>query len=150
MYAGDNADNLVNNHTEGDAKCGPNAWITSGSKLGVGSWTGNARVDPTNWAVVYGILYPYNTGYKIYHCPADLSTVNGEPYNLRSRSVSMSVGMNWVDSSEATPTNGSFVKLTQATDGPRRLHPIMIPPTAVIEVRSSKFSVRRSAFEFST
>ncbi|MGD0261123.1 MAG: prepilin-type N-terminal cleavage/methylation domain-containing protein [Verrucomicrobiota bacterium] len=113
MYAGDNADNLVNNHTEGDAKCGPNAWITSGSKLGVGSWTGNARVDPTNWAVVYGILYPYNTGYKIYHCPADLSTVNGEPYNLRSRSVSMSVGMNWVDSSEATPTNGSFVKLTQ-------------------------------------
>jgi hypothetical protein len=41
-------------------------------------------------------------------------------------------------------------KIPQATDGPRRLHPIMIPPTAVIEVRSSKFSVRRSAFEFST
>jgi prepilin-type N-terminal cleavage/methylation domain-containing protein/prepilin-type processing-associated H-X9-DG protein len=113
MYAGDNADNLVDNHTQGDADCGPNAWITSGSKLGVGSWTGNARVDATNWAIVYGILYPYNTSYKIYHCPADLSTVNGQPSLQRFRSVSMSVGMNWVDDSAATPVNGSFVKLTQ-------------------------------------
>ena len=113
MYAGDNADALVNNHTAGNAGCGPNAWITSGSKLGVGSWTGNARTDPTNWAIVYGVLYPYNTSYKIYHCPADLSTVNGEPSNVRSRSVSISVGMNWEDSSEAPPVNGSFVKMTQ-------------------------------------
>jgi prepilin-type N-terminal cleavage/methylation domain-containing protein/prepilin-type processing-associated H-X9-DG protein len=112
MYAGDNADNLINNHTAGNADCGPNAWITSGSKLGVGSWTGNARVDSTNWAVVYGILYPYNTSFKIYHCPADLSTVNGQPSNVRSRSVSMSVGMNWEDG-ESAPANGSFTKMTQ-------------------------------------
>jgi len=113
MYAGDNADYLVNNHTLGNASCGPNAWITGGSKLGVGTWTGNARTDPTNFAIVYGILYPYNTGYKIYHCPEDRSTVNGQPANVRSRSVAMSVGMNWVDGSEAPPDNGSFVKLTQ-------------------------------------
>jgi len=113
MYSSDNQDALVNNHTMGNADCGPNAWITSGSKLGVGTWTGNARVDATNWAIVYGILYPYNTSYKIYHCPADQSTVNGLPTVLRSRSVSMSVGMNWVDSSEAPPSNGSFFKLNQ-------------------------------------
>jgi prepilin-type N-terminal cleavage/methylation domain-containing protein/prepilin-type processing-associated H-X9-DG protein len=113
MYAGDNSDALVNNHTAGNASCGPNAWITGGSKLGFGTWTGNARTDPTNWAIVFGVLYPYNTSYKIYHCPADLSTVNGQPSNVRSRSVSMSVGMNWEDSSEAPPANGSLVKLTQ-------------------------------------
>ncbi len=113
MYATDNADYLVNNHTKGNASCGPNAWITGGSKLGVGTWTGNARTDPTNFAIIYGILYPYNTSYKIYHCPEDRSTVNGLSGVLRSRSVAMSVGMNWEDSSEAPPANGSFVKLTQ-------------------------------------
>ena len=112
MYATDNSDYLVNNHTLGNASCGPNAWITGGSKLGVGTWTGNARTDPTNFAIVYGILYPYNTSYKIYHCPEDRSTVNGMPTVLRSRSVSMSVGMNWEDSSEAPPANGSFYKLS--------------------------------------
>jgi prepilin-type N-terminal cleavage/methylation domain-containing protein/prepilin-type processing-associated H-X9-DG protein len=112
MYSGDNNDYLVNNHTQGNADCGPNAWITSGNKLGVGSWTGNARVDPTNFAVVYGTLYPYNTSFKIYHCPADRATVNGQPGILRSRSVSMSVGMNWEDSSEAPPSNGSFYKMS--------------------------------------
>jgi prepilin-type N-terminal cleavage/methylation domain-containing protein/prepilin-type processing-associated H-X9-DG protein len=113
MYSGDNNDYLVNNHTAGNASCGPNAWITGGSKLGVGSWTGNARSDPTNFAIVYGTLYPYNTSYKIYHCPADKSTVNGQPGILRSRSVSMSVGMNWQDSNEAPPTNGCFYKMSQ-------------------------------------
>jgi prepilin-type N-terminal cleavage/methylation domain-containing protein/prepilin-type processing-associated H-X9-DG protein len=113
MYASDNTDNLVNNHTAGNASCGPNAWITGGSKLGLGTWTGNPRTDPTNWAIVFGTLYQYNTSFKIYHCPEDRSTVNGQPSNVRSRSVSMSVGMNWVDSSEAPPANGSFVKMTQ-------------------------------------
>jgi prepilin-type N-terminal cleavage/methylation domain-containing protein/prepilin-type processing-associated H-X9-DG protein len=112
MYSGDNQDYLVNNHTAGNADCGPNAWVTSGNKLGVGTWTGNARVDATNFALVYGILYPYNTSYKIYHCPADQSKVNGQPGIQRFRSVSMSTGINWVDSSEAPPSNGSFYKMT--------------------------------------
>ena len=113
MYCGDNLDNVVNNHTLGNSSCGPNAWMTGGSKLGIGTWTGNARTDPTNFALVFGVLYSYNANYKIYHCPADRSTVNGMPGVLRSRSVSMSTGMNWIDSSEAQPDNGSFLKLTQ-------------------------------------
>ncbi len=111
MYAGDNGDFIVNNHTMGNAGCGPNAWITSGNKLGVGTWTGNARVDATNWSIVYGVLYPYNSNFKIYHCPADKSTVSGQPGTLRFRSVSMSVGMNWTDNNESNPTNGSFIRL---------------------------------------
>jgi prepilin-type N-terminal cleavage/methylation domain-containing protein/prepilin-type processing-associated H-X9-DG protein len=113
MYATDNSDYLVNNRTKGNASCGPNAWVTGGSKLGVGTWTGNPCVDTTNYAIVYGTLFSYNTSVQIYHCPADRSTVFGHPEIVRSRSVSMSVGMNWVDSSEAPPPNGSFYKLAQ-------------------------------------
>lgn len=113
MYAGDNQDKLVNNHTMGNAGCGPYAWISSGQKLGLGNWTGNARTDPTNWAIVFGLLYPYNGSPGIYHCPADNSAVNGNPAVRRSRSVSMSTGMNWVDENNYNPTNGSFFRLTQ-------------------------------------
>ncbi|PYJ07437.1 MAG: hypothetical protein DME25_03785, partial [Verrucomicrobia bacterium] len=113
MYSGDSHDRLVNNHTLGNDSCGPNAWITGGSKPGVGSWTGNARTDPTNFTIIYGILYPYNANFNIYHCPADHSWVNGRPSTLRSRSYSMSTGMNWIDSNENDPNNGSFIKLNQ-------------------------------------
>ncbi len=111
MYAGDAQDRLVNNHTAGNAACGPYAWITSGQKLGLGNWSGNARVDPTNWAIVFGLLYAYNGNPGIYHCPADRSPVDGTLALPRSRSVSMSTGMNWVDESNSDPSNGSYVKL---------------------------------------
>ena len=113
MYASDNRDFLVNNHTAGNQGCGPFAWMSEGQKLGLGNWTGNARTDPTNWAIVFGILYQYNGNPGIYHCPADHSHINGNPAILRSRSVSMSTGMNWVDSSNPDPTNGSFVRMSQ-------------------------------------
>jgi prepilin-type N-terminal cleavage/methylation domain-containing protein/prepilin-type processing-associated H-X9-DG protein len=111
MYAGDYQDRLVNNHTQGNADCGPYAWITSGQILGLGNWSGNARTDATNWAIAFGLLYVFNGNAAIYHCPADTAHVNGGSV-LRSRSVSMSTGMNWVDTSNINPTNGSFVRLT--------------------------------------
>ncbi|MFO1487055.1 MAG: prepilin-type N-terminal cleavage/methylation domain-containing protein [Verrucomicrobiota bacterium] len=117
IYTGDSQDRLVNNHTAGNANCGPNAWITSGSIFGVGAWTGNAREDATDLAVTKGVLYPFNSNAKIYHCPADTATVNARPGLVRFRSVSMSTGMNWVDHSigspDTDPTSGSFLKLTQ-------------------------------------
>ncbi len=120
MYSGDFQDRLVNNHTAGNAGCGPNAWITSGNMLGVGSWTGNARTDPTNWAIINGKLYPFNANFRIYHCPADSSRAAGGQ-SIRARSYSMSIGMNWVDSSEKEPENGSFTRLTGiANPGPTK------------------------------
>ena len=97
MYAGDNKDAVVNNESNGNAACGPKAWINAGSKLGLGSWTGNARLDPTDWALRYGVLFQYNTSTKIYRCPADHSTVYGTKGTNRFRSYSITTGMNWAD-----------------------------------------------------
>ena len=45
-----------------------------------------------------GLLYPYNTSTAIYHCPADMSTIedaNGNPLpQLRTRSYNMSQSVN--------------------------------------------------------
>ncbi len=111
MYSTDNRDQLVNNWSFSNQDCGPNAWVTSGGQLGLGTWTGNARIDPNDWAITHGLLYDFNKSSKIYHCPADRSTVNGLPTVLRSRSVGMSTGMNWTASPTIPPTN-SFTKLT--------------------------------------
>jgi prepilin-type N-terminal cleavage/methylation domain-containing protein/prepilin-type processing-associated H-X9-DG protein len=111
MYAGDNKDYLVNNHTSGNADCGASAWITSGSQLGVATWTGNARIDTNTFAITKGVLYPYNTSVGIYVCPADMSHCDGFAGIPRNRSYSMSTGMCWADENNAE-TNGSFVKMS--------------------------------------
>src|ERR1035437_6473012 len=114
MYAGDNQDRIVNNHTQGNAACGPNAWIKSGG-VGLFSYTGNARQDQNDLAIVNGVLYAFNASSKIYHCPSDQTTVNGSTSITRTRSYSMSTGMNWINYSgsgaDVDPTGGSFLKL---------------------------------------
>ncbi|PWU15141.1 MAG: prepilin-type cleavage/methylation domain-containing protein [Verrucomicrobia bacterium] len=137
MYSGDNQENLVNNHTLGNADCGTHAWITSGTALGIGSWTGNARVDAVNLALVNGLLYPYNANYKIYHCAADRAWVNANPATIRWRSYSMSVGMNWIDGTDNIPNNGSFVKVSDI------LRPL--PSRAVVFLDEAENSIDNNA-----
>ncbi len=96
MYAGDNSDKLVNNYTA-SLDCGANAWVRKGP-----TWSGNARTDTTNLAILNGELYQYNQSAAIYHCPADKSTV-GASGVIRSRSYSMSTGVNWT--TDGQPVN---------------------------------------------
>lgn len=96
MYSGDNNDRLVNNDSPSNAQCGPNAWVSSGSKLGLGTWTGNARLDPTNFAITFGPLFAYNGNAGIYHCPSDLTTVYPSRV-ARTRSMSICTGVGWHD-----------------------------------------------------
>ncbi len=104
MYSGDNNGQLVNNYTKGNAACGSAAWVTGGSILGVGTWTGNAQTDPTNYAIIYGKLFDYNKSVAIYRCPADLSVITSTKA-LRFRSYSMSTGVNWInEGSPGEPT----------------------------------------------
>ena len=114
MYANDSSDSLVNNRSRGNAFCGFFAWVNEGSQLGVGTWTGNTRADINNLAIRNGLLFPYNTQPAIYHCPADKSLAGPGPGTVqRSRSYSISCGMNWMDGSEVFPPgNGSFARLT--------------------------------------
>ncbi|MEY4918765.1 MAG: PilD-dependent protein PddA [Verrucomicrobiota bacterium] len=116
MYAGDNNDAVVNNHTSGNAQCGPGAWVRAGG-AGLFSYTGNARQDQNDLAIINGVLYPYNPNSKIYHCPADRSFVNGSTSITRFRSYSMSTGMNWNNVPAGGPdvnaTAGTYLKFSQ-------------------------------------
>jgi prepilin-type N-terminal cleavage/methylation domain-containing protein len=119
MYANDSTDRLVNNHGNGNTAAGQYAWVTAGTKLGVGSWNGSARDELSSaamvnaWAVIYGTLYSYNGNAAIYHCPADFSLDASSPAVQRDRSYAISCGMNWAnDNADVTPVNGSFFKLT--------------------------------------
>jgi len=118
MYAGDNKEFLANNFSVGNADCGSHAWVSSGTKLGVGTWSGNGReplaYDTNIAAIANGLLWPYNGNAGIYHCPADQSTADIPNNGIqRTRSYSMSIGMNWLDeSSQVDATNGTFIKTT--------------------------------------
>jgi len=124
LYAGDDNNILINNHSPGNGTCGAYAWVEPGSKLGIGTWNGSAREEAaaaaqTNyWALQYngagtGLLWPYNKSAGIYKCPSDRST--DDKFNVpRDRSYAMSCGMNWKeDNLDSVPTNGSFFKSTQ-------------------------------------
>jgi prepilin-type N-terminal cleavage/methylation domain-containing protein/prepilin-type processing-associated H-X9-DG protein len=97
MFPLDNDDAVVNNYSAGNGLCGPTAWVSSGSQLGVGSWTGSARLDTTDLAIRNGPLFLYNGNVGIYHCPADRSKVYPSTTILRSRSYAMSIGVGWYD-----------------------------------------------------
>jgi prepilin-type N-terminal cleavage/methylation domain-containing protein/prepilin-type processing-associated H-X9-DG protein len=118
MYAGDYKDHLVANDSDGSSTCGTNSWIASGANS-VGTWSGNGR-EPlpydTNIIVLQSSpLWPYNGNGGIYHCPTDQSTAD-QPLNSipRNRSVSMSIGMNWLDESSVNNApNGTFTRMTE-------------------------------------
>ncbi len=119
MFASDSDDRLVNNHSNGNQNAGQFAWVTAGSKLGVGSWNGSARNELSSqamssaWAIQYGTLYPFNSSAAIYHCPSDEALDASIPAVKRDRSFSISCGMNWVnDNADTMTNNGSFFKLT--------------------------------------
>ncbi len=117
MYAGDFNDLLVNNFSFSNADCGPNAWVSSGVNPVTGAtWSGSARLDTTDLAIRNGPLFAYNGNAGIYKCPSDRSLVVGST-KRRTRSVSMTVGMNWTANATQPPTN-SFTKLTSINNPP--------------------------------
>ena len=71
MYVNDN-NNLL-----------PPNQVTSGTASTVISWCGAsaAQSDTTTTNLQTGLLYPYNTSVKIYHCPADTKTIAPGPHD---------------------------------------------------------------------
>ena len=93
MYAHDNGNTLVLNNFV--------YYVTMGStnqpSLGEDkdSWCHSiAPFDPNPVNSTNSLLYDYNRNPNIYHCPADTSTVAGQPGKLRNRSFNMSNSIN--------------------------------------------------------
>ncbi len=113
LYALDHNDLLPPNNSVAD--------INSGASLAAAaSWcTNNAPYDATPEGIQNALLFPYNTSLAIYHCPADLSTVESPPgvklTQLRWRSYNMSLCINGAP--ELSPSISavvpSFKKFTQ-------------------------------------
>jgi prepilin-type processing-associated H-X9-DG protein/prepilin-type N-terminal cleavage/methylation domain-containing protein len=60
-----------------------------------GGWVlGNPKLDKNDAMLREGSLFPYAGSTAIYRCPADSSTVRGEPSRLRNRSFSMNMWLN--------------------------------------------------------
>ena len=92
MYTDDNNENLPHNvaMNPGDLASRDN-WTAD-----TNSWLqGNAYTDTTLTNLERGVLYRYNQSAAIYRCPADKSTVRDQGRQRRTRSVSMSIYMNW-------------------------------------------------------
>ena len=71
----------------------------------------DASVETT---VMAGNIYAYNKTPAIYHCPADYSTVDGEPNVPRTRSFCMNISLNCDD---AASTYHKFTDIVQPPPG---------------------------------
>jgi prepilin-type N-terminal cleavage/methylation domain-containing protein/prepilin-type processing-associated H-X9-DG protein len=92
LYLTDNRDVLVPNNSLYGVNI--SASIANGA-----SWClGSAQYDTTTTNLQSGMLYPYIGSVGIYHCPADLSTIQDQSGNklpqLRNRSYNMSQSVN--------------------------------------------------------
>jgi len=121
LYVGDNNDFFVPNNSVVDiSSSGAAGSLTNGL-----SWLpdqdADTELNPSN--IINGLLYSYNTSLSIYHCPADLSTLqtpNGQPLpQLRWRSYNMSQSINGYPGGD--PENiyfPSWEKFTQVVQPP--------------------------------
>jgi prepilin-type N-terminal cleavage/methylation domain-containing protein/prepilin-type processing-associated H-X9-DG protein len=93
MYAHDNDNNLVLNNFVYFVTMGSTTQPSLGEDKD--SWCHSlAPFDPNPVNATNSLLFDYNRNPAIYHCPADTSTVNGQPGQLRNRSFNMSNSIN--------------------------------------------------------
>ena len=134
LYASDNDDAAAPNDSFYSLS-GPDS--TNAPFLGEAgpSWCpGIAPLDTTASNVASGVLYPYNRAAAIYHCPADASTVAGQPGLLRTRSYCMNISLNCDDAA------GSFRKLGQIT-APAPVGLFVLIDTHPLDIWDSTFGI---------
>jgi prepilin-type N-terminal cleavage/methylation domain-containing protein/prepilin-type processing-associated H-X9-DG protein len=102
LYSNDFNDFLVPNQVGG--------FVSGAASTNANSWCpGIAPQDTTPADVEAGLLYVYNKTPAIYHCPSDQSTVDGNPYLLRTRSYTMDIGLG------CPYVSGTYLKNTSIT-----------------------------------
>jgi prepilin-type N-terminal cleavage/methylation domain-containing protein/prepilin-type processing-associated H-X9-DG protein len=124
LYADDNSDLLAPNDFYSGGAGGPPPTPFYGPVHNQRNWVGggmdfnSVNYENTNTIdlVQYAALGQYNPSYKIYHCPADTSTVPGLGSRVRSVSMNGSVGTIWNTANvTGTPTKGQSVGPTWLT-----------------------------------
>jgi len=96
MYAGDNNGVFAQNNPTASLSKG--SWIQgdmSDNKAAYGQVTSGVLDSTNTLCITTGTFWPYNNSLGIYHCPADLSEINGVP---KVRSVSMN---GWIGTTHA-------------------------------------------------
>ncbi len=95
FYASDNNDVLPPNNFVYSVAVGTTNAPTAPVSEDQMAWcSGIAPLDTNEISAATSLLFIYNTEPKIYHCPADQSTVTGYPGMLRKRSYNMSNSAN--------------------------------------------------------
>ena len=139
MYCEDNQDRLPGNTGFNAGDLGErDAW-----KADPSSWMqGNAWTDTTPTNIEHGVLYPYNQSVAIYRCPADRSTVRDEGRIPRTRSVSMSMYMNFWPEAAEERERLCWHKLGQIqSPGPSK---------AAVFIDENEKSIQQAAFGYSS
>ena len=78
LYCSENNDSMPPNRIVSDG---------TGFKSDVGSWVvGNAWKDQTPSNIMAGMIYPLAKSVQVFRCPADQSSVKGNPSLTRTRS----------------------------------------------------------------
>lgn len=98
LYAHDNGDVITPNNFVYNVTMGS----TNAAVLGEDEMTwcrGIAPLDTEPITEKVSLLFQYNRSAAIYHCPADYSTISGDPQSLRKRSYNMSNSANCSTSS---------------------------------------------------
>jgi prepilin-type N-terminal cleavage/methylation domain-containing protein len=135
MYCEDNADLMPGNVALNPGDLAKREGWTADP----GSWLqGNAWSDTTATNIQRGVLFPYNASLQIYRCPADKTTVRDEGRLPRTRSVSMSMYMNFRPEPESEEYALCWHKYSQIQNpGPSR---------AAVFIDENEKSIQQSAF----
>jgi prepilin-type N-terminal cleavage/methylation domain-containing protein/prepilin-type processing-associated H-X9-DG protein len=135
MYSEDNLDLLPANAAWNPGSIDDRAgWTVAGS-----SWLqGNAWTDTTPANIQRGVLFPYNRSLGLYRCPADTSTVRDQGKLPRTRSLSMSMYMNFQPDPAASDYRDCWHRLTQIRNPG--------PAQALVFVDENEKSIQQSAF----
>ena len=114
MYAADNDGRLAGNLPAGQ---GTNAWVQ-------GNMTNLAEASDQE-LIRQGKLFPYASQTALYHCPSDLSRLNGLP-RVRSYSMNSWMGSRYMEQNYGQENYRTFVRESElSAAGPARLWSII-------------------------
>jgi prepilin-type N-terminal cleavage/methylation domain-containing protein/prepilin-type processing-associated H-X9-DG protein len=96
-----------------------------------GSWVlGNTRQDVAASNITAGVMFPYAPAAAGYHCPADVSTVNGNSSVRRTRSYTLNAWLNSSQEDSGVVSQDFSYSLNTFSEMPHKMGQIRRPSPA--------------------